>query len=209
MDETHEKIISPKQWFDEVYDDEGGIARVQSDDKWNFIDVESGEYITNEWFRQAQNFKNGFAGVEIYDNDGKSYWNYIDKQGNHLSDEKYSMVFEFQQYNNCLFGRVYFSDLKRYNIIDGKGDYMMNILVDVAYGLHDGMIMVGKSIVVNSESHLRYNFLNVEKRKLISDEWFNKAEDFKDEYAIVGTWDGTERAIDKNGNFISLKNREL
>lgn len=74
--------------------------------------------------------------------------------------------------------------------------YKNEIVLDFLY-YSDGFARVK-----NCES--KYNFID-KKGKLLSDEWFKWAEDFKDGFAVVKNEDFVYNFIDKKGKFLSEK----
>lgn len=82
------KLLS-EEWFCDVYPFNSGYGHVSryinntepkddySEKEFNFIDVD-GNYLSENWFKRADGFKNGIATVEI-DSNGE---NFIDTKGN-------------------------------------------------------------------------------------------------------------------------------
>ena len=56
--------------------------KVNGKTKYNFLNTETNNYISEQWYDWCGNFYEGFADVEL-----NSYHNYIDTNGKLLSDE--------------------------------------------------------------------------------------------------------------------------
>ena len=70
-------MVSPNQWFGFVGDFFHGYAKVELNDKWNFIDTQGKLVSPNQWFDAVGNFYDGYATVELNDK-----WYRIDTKGN-------------------------------------------------------------------------------------------------------------------------------
>ena len=87
---------SPEEIFDYVYDFKDGYARVELNDKFNFIN-KNGEILSDKWFDKIFDFKDGYAEVLL----NKKY-NFIDKNGEILSDEWFDSEDEARIFRNNL-----------------------------------------------------------------------------------------------------------
>ena len=77
--------------FDNIYSfNKNGIAKVELNDKYNFIDV-NGNFLSKQWFDYIYGFKNGFAIVMLNDK-----WNFIDVNGKLVSQKWFDDVLEFK-----------------------------------------------------------------------------------------------------------------
>jgi hypothetical protein len=81
------EITEPK--YDKVFAVSEGFRIVMQNDKYGYIDNETGKEITPIEYYNALDFKNGLAKVQIYDEAYDEYmlWNYIDKTGKVKYDE--------------------------------------------------------------------------------------------------------------------------
>ena len=70
-------MISPSQWFDDVYNFFNRYAKVRLNNKYNLIDTQGKLVSPNQWFDAVGNFYDGYATVEL---NGK--WYKIDTKGN-------------------------------------------------------------------------------------------------------------------------------
>ena len=69
-------MVSPNQWFGFVGDFFHGYAKVELNDKWNFIDTQGKLLFPNQWFDGVDDFYKRYAKVEL---NGK--YNFIDMKG--------------------------------------------------------------------------------------------------------------------------------
>lgn len=72
----------PEDVFNDCSDFSEGYARVELNNRYNFID-ENGNILSNQWFDDCLSFSEGCAAVKL---NGK--WNYIDKKGNLYNEDK-------------------------------------------------------------------------------------------------------------------------
>ena len=63
------------RWFDDVDDFFDGFAKVQLNNKWNYINTD-GKIISNQWFDEVGYFIDGLARVKLIDK-----WSFINKKG--------------------------------------------------------------------------------------------------------------------------------
>ena len=96
------------KWLDYVDDFHDGFARVELNDKANFID-KNGKLLSEQWFGYAGNFSDGFAWVQLNDK-----YNFIDKM---LADE--AEYLKDTEYDTC--------KLKEY--VDQPSDYSKEVPV--------------------------------------------------------------------------------
>ena len=142
---------------------------------------------TTEWWKNDNvldllYYKENFARVQRANGD----WNFIDKEGNYLSDEWFMYVYEFSDGFAIVRNKNHV-----YNFIDKHGKLLLNEwFIYVSY-FYDGFAKVQKT---NGE----YNFINKDG-KILSDEWFIWAGRFCEGFAGVRTTNGEWRKIDKTG----------
>jgi len=95
------KLIIPFQ-FDEAWAFSEGLAPVRIGEDWGYIDA-SGKIVIKPRFFQASAFSQGFAAVGVYFPRKKiidskvGYYNYIDRNGNLLSNEHLAVAFDFSE----------------------------------------------------------------------------------------------------------------
>jgi len=95
------KLIIPFK-FDEARGFSEGLAPVRIGEDWGYIDA-SGKIVVKPRFFQASAFSEGFAAVGVYFPRKKSidskvgYYNYIDRNGNLLSNEHLAVAFDFSE----------------------------------------------------------------------------------------------------------------
>lgn len=116
------KYIVSKKGENEEYEEVGirkdGFRRVKTEKGYNFLDDE-GNYLSDEWFEEANDFYNGFATVtkKMDDNSRKS--NFIDKNGNFVLKE----WLPFNRYSSYVNGDVIVLELKtdKMDLLDRNG----------------------------------------------------------------------------------------
>ncbi|MFA4985245.1 MAG: WG repeat-containing protein [Candidatus Brocadiia bacterium] len=126
-------VIEPQ--FQNAMNFEEGMAAVEDDGKWGFIDLEGIVRIEME-YDDVWSFNEGYAPAEL---DGK--WTFLRKDGSHLTDVEYDEVSDFEH------GRAVVAVGGKYGVIDGDGTYIIpmiydHLLLDVAQPV--GWITVGK-----------------------------------------------------------------
>ena len=80
-----------RRWYDDITDFVGGLAAVQLNDKWGFIDV-TGREICPCKYDSVGNFSNGLVSVKLNDKCG-----YIDKTGREIIPLKYDFASRFSE----------------------------------------------------------------------------------------------------------------
>ena len=151
------------QWFDDVGNFVNRFAKVQLNEKFNFIDT-VGHIISDQWFDWVGNFVNGFAKVQLNEK-----LNFIDTEGKLLSDQWFD---EARDFSNG-FAKVGLN--RKYNFIDTEGK-----LSDQWFEWVDEFSNGFARIRVNGKD----NFIDTEG-KLLSDNWFDGAASFVNGFATV------------------------
>lgn len=111
------------EWYDWIYDFREGIARVKKDGKYSFIN-EKGKLIKEEWFTYADDFQEGLASVDV-DIPGKATKHFfIDKEGNHIFEDKCLYNIEEGFHNG--FAIINMASNKKYGYISRDGKVIDN-----------------------------------------------------------------------------------
>ena len=155
-------------------------------DNFNEV-IETTEWWKNDNVLDFLYFSDGFARVQR----GDDKWNFIDKQGNYLSDEWFNNVYSF--YGG--FARLQRTNDK-WNFIDKQGNYLSDEWFDWAENFQEGF-----AIVQRTNDRL-YNFINKQGNYLFT-KWFYWLGNFKDGFARVQRGDDKWNFIDKQGNYLS------
>lgn len=211
----------PEEIFDWVGSFNDGLAKVQLNKKWNFINTE-GKFIGDKWFDWADIFYNGFARVKLNEKfnfintEGKiisdawfgdannffngfakvklnGKWNFINTEGKFIGDTWFDIVVNF--YGG--FARVGLN--KKYNFINTEGKLISNAWFDDALDFNNGFAKV--------KLNRKFNFINTDG-KLISDVWFDRIGDFHDGFAKVRL-NGKDYKLDRKGNLYVYSTGEL
>lgn len=157
-----------------------GRARVELDDKYNFID-EEGNIIYKQWFDDACIFSEGRAGIEL---NGK--WNFIDKDGNILFKQWFDYVGVFSEGR----ARVRLKD-KGWNFIDEEGNIISKQWFDYVDDFNEGYAAV--------KLNGKWNFIDKDGNFLWKGEkWFDDVYEFYGGDAKVSL-NGKWTFIDKEG----------
>ena len=143
------------------------------------------EWWKNENVIDLLYFSDGFARVQR-----KDKWNFIDKQGNYLSDEWFNWADNF--YDG--FARVQRVD-GLWNFINKDGKLLSNEWFEWVDNFSDGFARLKRS-------DGQYNFIDKEG-KILSDEWFNLVDNFQEGFAVV------QRVVDEKYNFIDANGKLL
>ena len=180
---TKGELIS-KEYFDNAFDFRNGVAAIQLNGKWNWINTK-GEYLfPNQWFDSVGGFNNGFGRVKLNDK-----WNFINTEGEIISPNQwFDNAYSF--YHNFAIVQL---NGKR-NFINTKGEYLRpDQWFDYVRYFSNGF----SAVVLNG----KYYFINTEGEYLFSDKWFDGVSDFEDGFAAVKL-NGKRNIINKNGNII-------
>lgn len=165
-----------------------GIACIELNDKFNFINVKNKKLLSpNQWFDYVYYFRNGLARVEL-----NSKWNWIDTNGKRLNDEWYYYVWDFSNG----YSKVELDG--KYNFINTNGKILSNQWYDDVENFENGYACV--------KLGEKYNFINTNGKR-INDEWYDNVEDFENGYANVklgSKW----YYIDTNGQLYDFKTEQ-
>ena len=169
----------PEDIFDFVWDFINGFARVELNNKWNYINQEY-RLICNQWFDDVWGFNRyGIAKVVL-----NYKWNFINQEGRLISNQWFDYASDF----NEGFAKVQLND--KYNFINQEGRLISNQWFDDA-----GYFFNGFALVVLND---KFNYINQEG-KYLSNQWFDDADNFHNGFAGV-------RLNDK-WNFINQEGR--
>ena len=140
----------PEEIFEEVGGFQNGYAKVELNDKWNFISGE-GRLVSPIWFDMIYPFKNGYAMVLLNDK-----WNLINREVKLLSDTWFDKVYNFED------GFAWVKLNYKWNFINTEGKLLSDTWFDDVYDFEDGFARV--------ELNGKYNIINREGR-LVSPTW--------------------------------------
>ena len=185
---------------------------------------ESGLDYWNNPFKMYRKLVN--SSKEFYDgykkiNNGNMF-NFIDKNGNLISDIWYDDVHNFSEGNALVVknGKCNFINNKgvlisnnwfdlvrsfkdnfalviinnQYNYIDTNGNLISDIWYDLAFSFNEGYAQIKKNG--------KYNFIDT-NGKLISKDWYDEVEDFNNGHALVRKGGLGQNFIDTNGKIVS------
>ena len=206
--------------YDYVGDFYNGYAKIELNNKWNYIDTQGKLVSPNLWFDAVYNFSDGCAEVKLnnkynyIDTQGKllsptqwfdgacdifngyakvklnSKWNFIDTQGKLVSPNQW-----FDYVGNFLNGYAVVILNNKYNLIDTQGKLVSpNQWFDNA-----GIFLNGYARIKLND---KWNFINTQGKLLFPNQWFDAVGNFSDGYAPVklsNKWN----LIDTQGKLVS------
>ena len=189
-------------------------------DSFNEV-IENTEWWKNNNVLDLLYYSEGFAVIQR----GGNLYNFIDKQGNILSNEWFDYVWHFQDE----FAVVQRSD-GLWNFIDKQGNYLSEEWFYHVSNFCEGFAAVERSgylwnfidknrnylfdewfndifpfyegLAAVQRSDKLWNYID-KNRNYLSDEWFNYLGNFKEGFAVVERSDGLYNFIDKQGNILS------
>ena len=172
-------------------------------------------------FDLCYDFQEGFAAVVL-----NNKWNFIDRNGNILSDKWFEDCDDFQEgfarvilnhkwnfidhegkylsdtwFDNCRLFKVGLAVVLlngKYNFINREGNYLSDTWFDYGSGFYDGFALV--------ELNNKYNFINHEGNYL-SDKWFDWGGDFCNGFALVEL-NGRRYCLRKDGVLCDYDTKE-
>src|SRR5574344_1318542 len=133
------------KWVDGVRDFHEGLAPVELNGKWNYIDTD-GKLLSEQWFDYVDKFSDGFARVQLNDKD-----NFIDTDGKLLSDQWFGYAGNFSDG----FAWVQLND--KYNFIDKNGKLLSEQWLDNADEFSNGLARVelnGNTMYIDTKGKL-------------------------------------------------------
>lgn len=216
-----QNVFGDKTFEDAGAFGENGLARVEVDDKWGFINTD-GEFVIEPIYDTALSFEDdSVVGVE---KDGK--WAYIDAQGNAVCDFVYERVYSIEnglgvfkkdgaygymnaqgeeviraQYEVCSnFGdneRAFFRVGKKWGVIDKDGE----IILQPTYGARENFSLCGLALIQDVRESGKWGYIDGEGKEVIEMQFSQAGSFFADGYAIVKIGD-QYGVIDKKGDFV-------
>ena len=135
--------------------DENGLAKVELNDKWNFIDT-NGNFLSKQWFDYITDFdENGIAQVSL-----NHKWNLIDINGNLLSKQWFDYIYSFDKNG---IAKVYLNH--KWNLINTNCKLVSQQWFDYVSNFDENGIA---QVMLNN----KYNFIDV-NGNLLSKQWFD------------------------------------
>ena len=172
--------------FDDVWDFNEGVAKVQLNGKENFINAE-GQILSKQWFDVVGNFKEGFAVVWLNRKN-----NFINTEGQLLSHQWFDSAWNF--YGG--FAEVEINGKE--NFINAEGQILSKQWFDDVWNFEEGLAKV--------KLNGKYNLINIEG-KLLSQQWFDDmANVFSNGYTVV-LLNGKGYTLDTKGNLTLRESR--
>ena len=164
--------------------DENGLAKVELNNKWNFIDA-NGNLLSKQWFDYISYFENGFAKVML-----NNKYNFIDVNCNLLSKQWFYIVYDFNEYG---ISKVKLNN--KCNFIDTNGNLLSQQWFDNVYNFNE----YGISIVVLNK---KCNLIDT-NGNLLSQQWFDNIFSFNKNGIAQVELNRKWNLIDKNGKLLS------
>ena len=166
-----------------------GYARVELNNKYNFIDVQGNLVSPNQWFDWISDFHDGYARVKL-----NNKWNYIDTQGKLVSPNQwFDGVVDY--FSN---GYAMVKLNNKWNLIDTQGKLVSpNQWFDGV-----GRFTYGYATV---KLNGKWNLVDTQGKLFSPNQWFDDIGDFSNGYATVklnGKW----YKIDTKGNIVTTMN---
>jgi hypothetical protein len=176
-----------------------GMAGIQIDGKWGFID-KTGEIIIKPQFDDARQFSEGLACVNFGATRNKEgilvggKWGYIDKSGSIIIELQYEDVYSFSE------GLAAVMINGKWGYIDKKGKIVIKPQFGSVYSFSEGLASV------NIERFWLGKFGYIDKMgEYVIKPEFSVAYEFSEGLAAIkiGNWEsGKYGYIDKNGNIV-------
>ena len=166
-----------------------GYARVELNNKYNFIDVQGNLVSPNQWFDGISDFYDGYARVKL-----NNKWNLIDTQGKLVSPNQwFDGVVDY--FSN---GYAMVKLNNKWNLIDTQGKLVSpNQWFDGV-----GRFTYGYATV---KLNGKWNLVDTQGKLFSPNQWFDDIGDFSNGYATVklnGKW----YKIDTKGNIVTTMN---
>jgi hypothetical protein len=160
-----------------------GMAAVQIDGKWGFIN-KSGKLVVDAQYPLVYPYQNNIAVVK----DANKFYTFIDKEGNQLFNEKFPYASTFRD------GLALVSRDKAFGYINTKGETVIPNKYFYAQPFQKGL-----ALVINDKEKLRFQVINTKGEVVYaSKEKFALAAENKGLYKIVSEY-GSYFFIDKAG----------
>lgn len=174
----------PHSLFDFVSAEEEGFKKVKLGNHYNFINCQTYEFVSEQWFDIATDFSQGIAAVEI-----ENKWNFINHNGQYISKEWFPTIMWRGKEVKETWIPVQREDALWY-YINNNGDFLSEQGWDDVDTFYDGWSRV--------QWKKQFNYIN-SNNQLLSDEWFIEANPFLYGFACVKTMNGGWNLISTNG----------
>ena len=190
-------------WFRDCYDFHDGFARVNVDvkdgnDKWNFIDKETGDLVSTTWYDEVCDFHEGFAVVKSKINGKDIKYNFINKDGLTISPVWFDGCRDFS--NGLAVVHKYESFF-----INTKGELLKNNKGKKIHYTEVEDFSEGYAPVFNGsleDDDYGWNYIDTNGNVLCPGRHFFKAYQFHDGFAVVEPSVVDANYIDTSGNFL-------
>lgn len=144
---------------------------------YNCFNIKTMDFIGDVWYQFIGDIRNGFIMVYNEDEDGNVNVNFINTEGELISDQWFSESSYFDENGYAMVK----NNEGKYNILKSNGKLISNQWFDYYSNFVSGFAKIGKRYYDeygNPTTALVYNFINTDG-KIISDQWFDDVEDFK------------------------------
>ena len=171
--------------YDYVGDFYNGYAKIELNNKWNYIDTQGKLVSPNLWFDAVYNFSDGCAEVKL-----NNKYNYIDTQGKLLSPTQW-----FDGAGDFYDGYAEVKLNSKWNFIDTQGK-----LVSPNQWFDDAGIFLNGYAKVKLNN--KWNFIDTQGKLLSPNQWFDYVGNFLNGYAVV-ILNNKYNLIDTQGKLVS------
>ena len=157
---VYDKDTTIYETYDEIEDPYNGFSVVWKRDNANYLNIETWELLSEEWFGDCDAFKNGKA--LVYRN-GKQ--NYIYEDGTYLSDDWYD---EIELIDNWFY---HVRQGEYYNLLNYNGVPIFNQWFDNIYT--NTIVITNETNAILVAKNKKYNFFNIITGKPCFENWFD------------------------------------
>ena len=180
--------------YDWVSNFREGLAAVEIEGKWGFID-KSGNEVVPLKYGYADEFSEGLACVSLTNKYKKDKYGFIDKSGNEVVPLKYDWAGSFSE------GLAMVKLDGRWSFIDKLGNEILQLSNGEGENFSEGLAMVGSRGIVSFGYYFdQYGFVDRLGNEVVPLK-YSSASSFREGFAHVSNF-GSHGFIDKSGNTV-------
>ena len=191
--------------FDNCYDPDGEkLLCAKINDKWGYMNRETGEIAIDFIYDDATSFADGKALVAQFDQNRKLSYFYIDESGTIVIPNKgwdYAQSIEKNEHATCVFvGTTLYDgetpDVGKYAVIDDKGKLLCDYEWDDVGYYSEGLLRVAQK----DRDSLKWGFINSKAEIIVEPSW-DYVSSFYNGFAYVFKGSLTEYGLPESGKY--------
>lgn len=205
-DDAYRSYITSAIRYGRIFcvDAENGLYKIRDQFRWRLVN-NNGDILTNDSFEHIHAFKEGYGLVE-YRKNGWTAYNFIDTNGNMISDENFEDVLNgFENGYACVMVYDANSEQNKWNFIDKDCNFLFKEPFDEVCIHNAGDVYTNGDVdYIIVKRNNEYNYVNKDY-KIPSKMWFTHIDSFVNGFAVVYNKERKENYLGLDGKLLSNK----